>query len=63
MTDRLGALGGTLHVTSTPGHGTTVSGTVPLSTSAAEDASGAPAQQDGQLVQPGRSGETVTRLR
>jgi signal transduction histidine kinase len=36
MTDRLGALGGSLHVTSAPRQGTTVSGTVPISSYAAE---------------------------
>jgi signal transduction histidine kinase len=30
MTDRIGALGGELTITSTPGHGTTIAGTVPL---------------------------------
>jgi signal transduction histidine kinase len=30
MTDRVGALGGTLEVRSTPGAGTTVAGTVPV---------------------------------
>jgi signal transduction histidine kinase len=32
MTDRLGAFGGTLEVTSAPGAGTTIEGIVPLST-------------------------------
>ena len=30
MSDRLGAIGGTLHVDSEPGHGTRVSGVIPL---------------------------------
>jgi signal transduction histidine kinase len=30
MTDRLGAIGGTVRWDSTPGHGSTVSGSVPL---------------------------------
>ena len=30
MADRLAALGGTLHVSSAPGHGTTISGTLPV---------------------------------
>jgi signal transduction histidine kinase len=30
MADRLDAIGGTLHITSTPGAGTSVSGTVPV---------------------------------
>ena len=34
MTDRLGAFGGTL-VESTPGHGTTITGTIPLDAPAA----------------------------
>ena len=35
MTDRLGAFGGTLLVESTPGHGTTITGTIPLDAPAA----------------------------
>jgi signal transduction histidine kinase len=31
MSDRLGAIGGTLHVHSAPGAGTTISGRIPLS--------------------------------
>jgi signal transduction histidine kinase len=30
MADRLDAIGGTLHITSTPGAGTSVSGSVPV---------------------------------
>jgi signal transduction histidine kinase len=30
MRDRIGAAGGTIHILSSPGHGTTVSGTVPV---------------------------------
>ena len=32
MSDRIEALGGSLHLTSTPGEGTTVSGTIPVQT-------------------------------
>jgi signal transduction histidine kinase len=32
MADRIGALGGELHVDSTPGHGTKIAGTIPLET-------------------------------
>jgi signal transduction histidine kinase len=34
MMDRVGAVGGTLRVDSKPGRGTTVSGTIPLRTTA-----------------------------
>jgi signal transduction histidine kinase len=30
MTDRIGALGGTLHIQSTPGAGTTITGSIPI---------------------------------
>jgi signal transduction histidine kinase len=30
MSDRLGAIGGTLHIDSEPGHGTRISGVVPF---------------------------------
>jgi signal transduction histidine kinase len=30
MTDRIGALGGTLEIKSAPGTGTTITGTIPL---------------------------------
>ncbi|MFL5790132.1 MAG: sensor histidine kinase, partial [Actinomycetota bacterium] len=38
MTDRLGALGGAITVTSAPGVGTTVNGAVPLAAPVAPDA-------------------------
>ena len=54
MADRLGAVGGTLSVTSAPGHGTTVQGSVPLTATAAPvegTGGGGPAPIDG--VGPG----------
>jgi signal transduction histidine kinase len=41
MMDRVGAVGGTLRVDSSPGRGTTVSGTIPLRSAAVVDANGA----------------------
>jgi signal transduction histidine kinase len=37
MEDRLGAIGGRLHVESAPGAGTTISGEIPLTVSAVGD--------------------------
>jgi signal transduction histidine kinase len=39
MADRLGAIGGSLHVRSAPGQGTTVSGEIPLAVQAFPDRS------------------------
>jgi signal transduction histidine kinase len=44
MMDRVGAVGGTLRVDSKPSSGTTVSGTIPLRTAAADQVEKAPAQ-------------------
>jgi signal transduction histidine kinase len=38
MTDRIDALGGTLELTSTPGKGTRVTGSLPIGSSATADA-------------------------
>jgi len=43
MTDRLAALGGTLHIHSQPGHGTTVTGRLPVHEPAAAGVAGCPA--------------------
>jgi signal transduction histidine kinase len=52
MTDRLAALGGTLHIRSQPGHGTTVSGRVPVPVITGPASSG-PATGEPAVTGPG----------
>jgi len=58
MADRMAALGGTLNVTSAPGHGTRVTGRVPVRDGATHDRGRTAAPLD-----PGRSSQTADRSR